>query len=50
MGICQRKCCEKLVAQIIVEKTGLPLEQILSDTRRAPVRHIEASVFLKGCV
>ena len=48
MDICQGKYCEKLVAQIIAEETGLPLEQILPDTRRAPARPIEASVFLKG--
>lgn len=48
MGICQGKYCEKLVAAIISEKTGLPLEQILPDTKRAPARPVDAKVFLNG--
>lgn len=48
MGLCQGKYCEKLVAQIISQQTGLPLEQILPDTRRSPARPIDAAVFLKG--
>ena len=48
MGICQGKYCEKLVAMIIAEKTGKPMSEILPDTKRAPVRPIEASVFLEN--
>lgn len=48
MGLCQGKYCEKLVARIISEETGLPLEEILPDTRRAPARPIDAKVYLNG--
>ena len=33
MGLCQGKYCEKLVAHIISEETGLPLDKILPDTK-----------------
>lgn len=46
MGICQGKYCEHLVAQIISEKTGIPMSDLLPDTKRTPVRPIDASVFL----
>lgn len=47
MGICQGKYCEKLVAWIIAQKTGKPMSEILPDTKRAPVRPVEAGVFLE---
>lgn len=47
MGLCQGKYCEKLVARIIAEQTGKPMEEILPDTKRAPVRPIASSVFLE---
>lgn len=47
MGICQGKYCEKLIAGIISKQTGRPLAEILPDTKRPPVRPIEASVFLE---
>ena len=46
MGICQGKYCEHLVAQIISEKTGIPMSALLPDTKRTPVRPVDASVFL----
>ena len=39
--------CEHLVAQIISEKTGIPVSELLPDTKRAPVRPVDAKVFLK---
>lgn len=36
MGSCQGKYCEHLVAQIISEKTGIPVSELLPDTKRAP--------------
>ena len=47
MGICQGKYCEKLVASIVSRETGKPLSEVLPDTKRAPVRPIEAAVFLE---
>lgn len=47
MGSCQGKYCEHLVAQIISEKTGIPVSELLPDTKRAPVRPADAKVFLK---
>lgn len=47
MGLCQGKYCEKLVAKIISEQTGIPMEEILPDTRRAPARPVEISAFLE---
>ena len=44
---CQGKYCEHLVAQIISEKTGIPVSELLPDTKRAPVRPVDAKVFLK---
>lgn len=46
MGICQGKYCEHLVAQIISEKTDIPMSELLPDTKRTPVRPVDASVFL----
>lgn len=48
MGVCQGKYCEKLVSEIIAAITGIPLEKILPDTKRAPVRPLGADVFLEG--
>lgn len=46
MGLCQGKYCEKLVARIIAQQTGISLEELLPDTRRAPTRPVEVSAFL----
>lgn len=48
MGICQGKYCEKMISRIIAQQTGLPLEEILPDTKRAPVRPMEIKVLLNG--
>lgn len=48
MGICQGKNCEKLISRIISEETGIPLEELLPDTKRAPTRLIDARVFIEG--
>ena len=47
MGLCQGKYCEALVANIISEQTGIPLEEILPDTRRAPARPVDVTAFLE---
>mgnify|MGYP004447941417 FL=1 len=47
MGLCQGKYCEALVANIISEQTGIPLEDILPDTRRAPARPVDVTAFLE---
>ncbi len=47
MGICQGKYCERQVAQIISQLTGKPMSEILPDTKRAPVRPVNASAFLE---
>ena len=38
---------KKRVGQIISEKTGIPVSELLPDTKRAPVRPVDAKVFLK---
>ena len=35
------------VQKIISEKTGIPVSELLPDTKRAPVRPVDAKVFLK---
>ncbi|MDO4620375.1 MAG: (2Fe-2S)-binding protein [Lachnospiraceae bacterium] len=44
MGLCQGKTCERLVARIISEKTGLSMAEIIPATKRAPVRPISMGV------
>lgn len=46
MGLCQGKYCEKVVAEIICKETGIPMDELLPDTKRAPVRPIPAEAFL----
>lgn len=48
MGICQGKNCEKLISRIISEETGIPMEELLPDTKRAPTRLIDSRVFIEG--
>lgn len=38
MGNCQGRTCKRLVAQILAEKTGQALSEILPSTYRQPVR------------
>ncbi len=41
MGMCQGKTCDRLIAAIISEETGIPMDSLRPDTLRAPVRPIE---------
>ena len=45
MGLCQGKTCDRLVASIIAEETGLPLSDILPVTVRPPVRPLMLGIF-----
>ena len=47
MGICQGRTCGRLVAQVIHEETGLPLEEIGLSRSRPPVRPIRADVLVQ---
>ena len=44
MGVCQGKTCERLVAKIISQETGIPMEQILPQTKRMPVRPVKIGI------
>ena len=44
MGLCQGKTCERLVAKIISQETGIPMEQILPQTKRMPVRQVKIGI------
>ena len=48
MGLCQGKTCQRLVARILSEATGRPMEEILPATFRAPVRPVPLTAFLGG--
>ena len=48
MGLCQGKTCQRLVAKILSEATGRPIEEILPSTSRAPVRPVPLTAFLGG--
>lgn len=48
MGLCQGRTCERLVARILAEETGLKASDALPGSRRPPVRLISVSVFLGG--
>lgn len=48
MGLCQGKTCSRLVAKIISEATGKPIEEVLPATYRAPVRPVDLTAFLGG--
>jgi bacterioferritin-associated ferredoxin len=38
MGLCQGRSCSKVIARLISQKTGKPLEEILQVKYRFPVR------------
>lgn len=38
MGLCQGRSCSKVIARIIAQKTGRPIESILQTSYRFPVR------------
>ena len=44
MGLCQGKTWERLVAKIISQETGIPMEQILPQTKRMPVRPVKIGI------
>lgn len=44
MGLCQGKTCERLVMKIIAEETGIPMEEILPQKKRMPVRPVKIGV------
>lgn len=47
MGLCQGKTCARLVAQIISQECGIPMEGLLPATYRAPVRPVNMGDFLE---
>ena len=48
LGLCQGKTCQRLVAKILSEATGKPIEEVLPPTFRAPVRPVSLTAFLGG--
>lgn len=48
MGLCQGKTCERLVAKIISEETGISMDKLIPATKRMPVRPIKIGV-IGGC-
>ncbi len=38
MGLCQGRSCSKVIARIISQKTGKPIEEVLQVSYRFPVR------------
>ncbi len=44
MGLCQGKTCERLVAKIISEQTGISMEELIPATKRIPVRPIKIGI------
>lgn len=44
MGLCQGKTCERLVAKIISQETGIPMDKILPQTKRMPVRPVKIGI------
>lgn len=47
MGICQGRTCSRVVAQMIHEETGIPMEEIKLSRSRSPVRPVPADVLSK---
>ena len=44
MGACQGRTCERLIAQIVAAKTGVPVAQIKQATARPPAIPTELAV------
>jgi NAD(P)H-nitrite reductase large subunit len=44
MGLCQSRTCYKLIARILAEETGRPIEEFFPITSRVPVRPVATSV------
>ncbi|RKX79938.1 MAG: (2Fe-2S)-binding protein [Spirochaetes bacterium] len=50
MGLCQSRVCSRLIARIIAEKTGKPLDEIVPVTARPPSRPVRIDIFSpRGC-
>ncbi len=47
MGLCQGRSCSKVIARIIAQKTGKPLEDVLQTNFRYPVRPETMKVVLQ---
>jgi len=47
MGLCQGRTCERLVAHILAQESGLDVGDVPPGSRRPPVRLIPVSVFLR---
>ncbi len=41
MGLCQGRTCQRLIAKILKDKTGKPLEELTPPTSRPPFRPIK---------
>ncbi|MBN2858696.1 MAG: (2Fe-2S)-binding protein [Sphaerochaetaceae bacterium] len=48
MGLCQGRSCSKVIARIISQRTGIPIEEILQVKYRFPVRTEKLGVFNDG--
>jgi len=44
MGLCQGKTCFRLIARILAEQTGQPIEEVLPPTSRPPVRPVALGI------
>jgi len=44
MGLCQGRTCRRSVASILARKTGLLPDDILSETRRPPLRPLKLDI------
>jgi len=48
MGLCQGRTCSKVIARIISQKTGKPIEEVLQTGFRFPVRPEKLSALEEG--
>ena len=48
MGLCQGRTCGKVIARIISQRTGIPLEEVLQVSYRFPVRTEKMGVLNEG--
>ncbi len=44
MGLCQGRTCQRIIARIISEETGIPVCEILPNTSRPPCRPVKLGV------
>ena len=44
MGLCQSRTCFRLIARILAEETGKPVEEFLPIEARVPVRPVASEV------